>query len=65
MAENLYSVQKTYEALVSLDTDAGRKLAFDDSRIFKNEVARQMYLVSLKGADLQSAIVWLGKDENK
>lgn len=64
MAENLYTVQKTYEALVATDADAAKKLAFDESRIFKTEYERQQYLVRLTGDSLRAAITWLEKSEN-
>ncbi|MDD2917262.1 MAG: hypothetical protein PHH70_05450 [Candidatus Gracilibacteria bacterium] len=71
MAENLYTVQKTYEALIdpnsaSKEEQAIEKdLKFDDTRIFKTEFDRQMYLVSLTGDDLRAAIAWLKDSKNE
>lgn len=64
MTENLYTVQKLYEALVLPKTPEAEKLAFDETRIFKNEYERQMYLVSLTSQNLVAAIKWLERPEN-
>ena len=61
---NLSEVQKTYEALIAPETDAGKKLEFDSTRMFKTEFARQSYLVRLTGENLAAAIIWLKKPEN-
>lgn len=41
---NLFEVQKTFEAL----TPVSQNNTFDETRIFKTEFDRQMYLASLK-----------------
>lgn len=61
--ENLYTVQKTYEALVSPDTEEGKKAMSDDNRIFHSEYEQQMYRAWLTRASIQAAINWLDRPE--
>lgn len=56
--ENLYTVQKTYEALT------GSVQENDPFRIFNNEYERQMYHAGLTKASVQSAINWLKRPES-
>lgn len=65
MSENLFTVQKTYEALVTPDTPEGKRLQFDETRIFKTEYERQMHLAGLKGVNIDAAIAWLEKPESR
>lgn len=56
--ENLYTVQKTYEALVWPVREN------DQTRIFENEYARKMYYAWLTKASVRSAINWLKRPES-